>query len=136
LIILIIANYSRSSSWWPSRISCNTRPSQLLGHGIPTNGPQSSPDPLPLLPTEQQLPQPVAFLSIPNDSPAGSFAVFFDGPDAFGIHPVNAIDAEHAVEIASALHQGARLAAVPSYALEGCNKHKVLAAWLRTAGET
>jgi hypothetical protein len=77
----------------------------------------------------------MAFLSIPTDSPAGSFAVFFDGPDAFGIEPVNAIDAEHAVEIASALHQGARLAAVPSYALEDCNKHKVLAAWLGAVGE-
>ena len=77
----------------------------------------------------------MAFLSIPNDSPAGSFAVFFDGPKAFGIHPVNAIDTHHAVEIASAFYPGSRLAAVPSYALEGCNKHKVLAAWLRTAGE-
>lgn len=75
----------------------------------------------------------MAFLSIPTDSPAGSFAVFFDGPEAFGIEPVNAIDAEHAVEIASALHPVARLAGVPSYALEGCNKHKVLAAWLSAA---
>jgi hypothetical protein len=78
----------------------------------------------------------MAFLSIPTDSPAGSFGVFFDGPEAFGIEPVKAIDAEHAVEIASALHQGARLAAVPSVELEGCNKHKVLAAWLSTAGES
>jgi len=52
-----------------------------------------------------------------------------------GSSPVNAIDAEHAVEIASALHPGFRLAAVPSYALEGCNKHKVLAAWI-TAEES
>jgi len=79
---------------------------------------------------------PMAFLSIPNDSPAGSFAVFFDGPDAFGIHPVNAIDAEHAVEIASAFYPGSRLAAVPSGELEGCNKHKELAAWLSTAGKS
>jgi len=78
----------------------------------------------------------MAFLSIHTDSAAGSFAVFLDGPEAFGIEPVKAIDAEHAIEIASALHQGARLAAVPSYALEGCNKHKVLAAWLSTAGES
>jgi hypothetical protein len=78
----------------------------------------------------------MAFLSIPTNSPAGSFAVFFDGPEAFGIQSVNAIDAEHAVEIASALHPGSRLAAVPSYALEGCNKHKVLAAWLSAAEES
>jgi hypothetical protein len=78
----------------------------------------------------------MAYLSMPDDSPAGSFAVFFDGPEAFGIQPVNAVDAEHAVEIASAFYPGSRLAAVPSYALEGCNKHKVLAASLRTAGET
>jgi hypothetical protein len=77
----------------------------------------------------------MAFLSMPNDSPAGSFAVFFDGPEAFGIEHVNAMAAEHAVEIASALHPGSRLAAVPFYALEGCNKHKVLAAWLSTAEE-
>jgi hypothetical protein len=75
----------------------------------------------------------MAFLSIPTGSPADSFAVFFDGPEAFGIEPVNAIDAEHAIEIASALHHGARLAAVPSYALEGCNKLKDLAAWLSAA---
>jgi hypothetical protein len=74
----------------------------------------------------------MAFLSIPTDSLAGSFAVFH-GPEAFGIEHVNAMDAEHAVEITSALHPGSRLAAVPSYALEGCNKHKVLAAWLSTA---
>jgi len=78
----------------------------------------------------------MAFLSIPTDSPAGSFAVFFDGPRAFGIEPVSAIDAEHAVEIASALHPGSRLAAVPSHELEGCNKHKVLAAWLSTTATT
>jgi hypothetical protein len=92
--------------------------------------------PLPLLPKGNRKPQPMAYLSIPTDSPAGSFAVFFDGPDAFGIHPVDAIDAEHAVEITSAFYPGARLAAVPSRELEGCNKHKVLAAWLRKAGES
>jgi hypothetical protein len=75
----------------------------------------------------------MAYLSIPNVSSVGSFAVLFDGREAFGIEPVNAIDADHAVEIASALYPGARLAAVPSGALEGCNKHKVLAAWLSTA---
>lgn len=42
---------------------------------------------------------------------AGSFAVFFDGPGAFGTHPVYAIAAEHAVEIASAFYPGSRLAA-------------------------
>jgi len=78
----------------------------------------------------------MAYLSIPNYSPAGSFAVFFGGREAFGIKPVNAIDAEHAVEIASALHQGARLAAAPSGELVGCNKQKVLAAWLSTAEES
>jgi hypothetical protein len=77
----------------------------------------------------------MAFLSIATEIPAGSFAVFFDGPEVYGIEPVNAIDADHAVEIASALYPGARLAAVPFSELEGCNKHKVLAAWLNTARE-
>ena len=76
----------------------------------------------------------MAFLSMPTDSQAGSFAVFFDGPEAFGIQPVDALDAKHAVEIASALHPGARLAAVPSRELEGCNKHKLLKAWIRGDG--
>jgi len=40
------------------------------------------------------------------------------------------------VEIASAFYTGSRLAAVPSRELEGCNKYKVLAAWLFTAGES
>jgi hypothetical protein len=68
----------------------------------------------------------MAYISIPNDSHACPFSMFFDWPKAFGIQPVNAINAEHAVEIASALHPGSNLAAVPSYALEGCNKHKDL----------
>ena len=107
----------------------------LLAHAIPTQGPHRSPDLLPLLSTGQPL-QSMAYLSIPSDIPAESFAVFVDGPEAFGIEPVNAIDAEHAKEIASALHPGSRLAAVPSRSLLGCNKHKVLADWLSTAEVT
>ncbi len=75
----------------------------------------------------------MAYLSIPSDIPARSFAVFVDGPETFGIEPINAINAEHAKEIASAMHSGSRLAAVPSHSLLGCNKHKVLADWLSTS---
>jgi len=123
-----------SISTW-SWLSWRRRARPSLGHGIPTQDPHHSPNPQLLLKTGKQL-RPMAYLSIPTDSPAGSFAVFFDGPGAFGIHPVNAIDAEHAVEIASAFYPGSRLVAVPSGELEGCNNHKVLAAWLLTTGES
>jgi hypothetical protein len=58
------------------------------------------------------------------------FSVFFDGPLGFGIQPVNAVDSDHAVEIVSAMHPGARLAAVETSELEGCNKHRLLAGWI------
>jgi hypothetical protein len=36
-----------------------------------------------------------------------AFSVFFDGPQAFGIQPVEAMDAEHAIEIATTIHPDA-----------------------------
>jgi hypothetical protein len=59
-----------------------------------------------------------------------SFSVFFDGPSGFGIQPVDAIDADHAVEITSGIHCGSRFSAVPSEELEGRDKHKLLQAWI------
>ena len=64
-----------------------------------------------------------------------SFSVFFDGPIGFGIQPVDAIDGAHAVEITSAIHPGSRLSAMPTSALEGCDKHKLLRAWLSGEGQ-
>jgi len=64
-----------------------------------------------------------------------SFSMFFDGPLGFGIQPVDTIDAAHAVEIASRIHCNSRFSAVPSEELEGCDKHKVLAAWLIGEGQ-
>ena len=64
-----------------------------------------------------------------------SFSVFFDGPLGFGIQPVDAIDASHAVEIASRFHSGSRFSAVPSEELEECDKHKLLQAWIRVDGQ-
>ncbi|MFN4865863.1 MAG: hypothetical protein ACK5GZ_06030 [Cyanobium sp.] len=64
-----------------------------------------------------------------------SFSVFFDGPIDFGIQPVDAIDAAHAVEITSGIHGGSRFSAVPSEELEGCDKHKLLRAWIRGEGQ-
>ena len=59
-----------------------------------------------------------------------SFYVFFDGPIGFGIQPVDAIDAAHAVKITSGIHGGSRFSTVPSEELEGCDKHKLLRAWI------
>jgi hypothetical protein len=64
-----------------------------------------------------------------------SFSVFFDGPLGFGIQPVDAIDAAHAVEITSEIHGGSRFSAVPTEELEGCDKHKLLRAWIRADGQ-
>ncbi|MEB3354629.1 MAG: hypothetical protein VKM34_10435 [Cyanobacteriota bacterium] len=60
-----------------------------------------------------------------------SFSVFFDGPLGFGIQPVDAIDAQHAVEIASGIHGAARFSAVSTEQLEGCDRHRLLAAWIQ-----
>jgi hypothetical protein len=60
-----------------------------------------------------------------------SFSVFFDGPLGFGIQPVDAIDAAHAVEIASEIHRGSRFSAVPTTNLEVCNTHKLFRTWIR-----
>jgi hypothetical protein len=62
--------------------------------------------------------------------PMTRFSVFFDGPLGFGIQPVDAVNSEHAVEIVSAMHSGARLAAVETAELEGCNKHRILVGWI------
>ncbi len=43
-----------------------------------------------------------------------SFSVFFDGPLGFGIQPVDAIDADDAVEITLVIHGDSRFSAVPS----------------------
>lgn len=59
-----------------------------------------------------------------------AFSVFFDGPQAFGIHPVEATDADHAIEIVSRTYPGSRLSAVPTSFLDGCDKHKILVAWI------
>ncbi|MCS5692611.1 hypothetical protein NZK33_11520 [Cyanobium sp. FGCU-6] len=64
-----------------------------------------------------------------------SFSVFFDGPLGFGIQLVDAIDADHAVEITSGIHGGSRFSAVPPKELEGCDKHKLLRAWIRGEGQ-
>ena len=64
-----------------------------------------------------------------------SFSVFFDGPIDFGIQPVDSIDAAHAVEITSGIHGGSRFSAVPSKKLEGCDKHRLLRAWIRADGQ-
>jgi hypothetical protein len=51
-----------------------------------------------------------------------SSSVFFDGPIGFGIQPVDAMDATHAVEITSWIHGGSRFSTVPTSELEGCDK--------------
>jgi hypothetical protein len=62
--------------------------------------------------------------------PMISFSVFFDGPLGFGIQPDDAVDSDHAIEIVSAMHPGARLAAVETSEIVGCNKHRLLAGWI------
>jgi hypothetical protein len=59
-----------------------------------------------------------------------AFSVFFDGPQAFGIQPVEAINANDAIEKVAAIHTGSRLAAIETAELNGCNQHKLLAAWI------
>ena len=59
------------------------------------------------------------------------FAVFFSDGAGFGIEMVQALDAAHAQDIARAQHPTGRLSAVPAELLDGQDRHKLLAAWLR-----
>jgi hypothetical protein len=62
------------------------------------------------------------------------FAVFFSDGAGFGIEMVQALDAAHAQDITRAQHPTGRLSAVPAELLEGQDRHKLLAAWLRGEG--
>ena len=62
------------------------------------------------------------------------FAVFFSDDAGFGIEMVQALDAAHAEDIVRAPHPTGRLSAVPSELLEGQDRHKLLAAWVRGEG--
>ena len=59
------------------------------------------------------------------------FAVFFSDDAGFGIEMVQALDAGHAQNIARAQRPAGRLSAVPAELLDGQDRHKLLAAWLR-----
>ena len=52
----------------------------------------------------------------------------------FGIEMVQALDAAHAQDIARVQHPTGRLSAVPAELLDGQDRHKLLAAWLRGEG--
>jgi hypothetical protein len=52
----------------------------------------------------------------------------------FGIEIVQALDAAHAQDITRAQHPAGRLSAVPAELLDGVDRHKLLAAWLRGKG--
>ena len=62
------------------------------------------------------------------------FAVFFADGAGFGIEIVQALDAAHAQDITRAQHPAGRLSAVPAELLDGVDRHKLLAAWLRGKG--
>ena len=66
--------------------------------------------------------------------PMSQFAVFFPDGAGFGIEMVQALDAAHAQDIARAQHPTGRLSAVPAELLDGKDRHKLLAAWLRGEG--
>ena len=63
------------------------------------------------------------------------FAVFFSDDAGFGIEMLQALDAAHAQDIARAQHPTGRLSAVPAELLDGQDRHKLLAAWLRGEGQ-
>ena len=62
------------------------------------------------------------------------FAVFISDGAGFGIEVVQALDAAHAQAIARAQHPQGRLSAVPAELLDGQDRHKLLAVWLRGEG--
>ena len=52
----------------------------------------------------------------------------------FGIEMVQGLDLAHAEDIARSQHPTGRLSAVPAELLDGQDRHKLLAAWLRGEG--
>ena len=62
------------------------------------------------------------------------FAVFFSHGAGFAIEVVMAFYAGHAREIARAQDPTGRLSAVPAELLDGQDRHKLPAAWLRGEG--
>ena len=60
--------------------------------------------------------------------------MFFADAVGFGIEMVQALDAGHAQDIARAQHPTRRLSAVAAELLDGHDRHKLLAAWLRGQG--
>jgi hypothetical protein len=58
----------------------------------------------------------------------GRFLDFLRWPTAFGIQPVEAINADDTIEKVAAIHTGSKLAAIKIAELDGCNQHKLLAA--------
>ena len=59
------------------------------------------------------------------------FAVFFSDGAGFGIAMVQALDTAHTQDITRAQHPTRRLSAVPAQLLDGQDRHKLLAAWLK-----
>lgn len=62
------------------------------------------------------------------------FAVFFSEGAGFGIEMVQALDAAHAEDIARAQYPSGRFSAVPAELLDGKDRHKLLASWIREEG--
>ena len=61
-------------------------------------------------------------------------AVLFSDGAGFGIEMVQGLDLAHAEDIARSQHPTGRLSAVPAELLDGQDRHKLLAAWLRGEG--
>ena len=61
-------------------------------------------------------------------------AVFFSDGAGFGVEAVQALNAAHGQVVARAHHPTGRVSAVPAELLDGQDRHKLLAAWLRGEG--
>ncbi|MFM6127780.1 MAG: hypothetical protein ACKPBV_03340 [Sphaerospermopsis kisseleviana] len=60
--------------------------------------------------------------------------MFFSDGAGFGIEMLQALDAAHAQDIARAQNPTGRLSGVPAGLLDGQDRHKLLAAWLKGEG--
>ena len=58
------------------------------------------------------------------------FQVFFSDGEAFGIHPIQAMDTDHAVDIAQTEHPNARLAVVDCAGADAKGRYQRLIEWL------
>lgn len=73
-------------------------------------------------------------ITVEAQAPMPQLALFFADGVGFGVEIVQQPDAGHAQDIGRVQHPAGRLSAVPAELLDGQDRRKLLAEWLRGEG--